>query len=80
MPQIPFSLLTKSMTHYAFLESLPTVADNVCDPPLYGMGSGNRSWAYKLLPTHRLLERIQGHNRIVQSTLGTPLVGHSFGR
>ena len=36
------------MTHYLFLESLPTVADNiVCDPLLYGTGSGDQSQAYK---------------------------------
>ena len=51
----------KSMTHYTFLESLPTAADNVvCDPPLYGTGSGDQSRAYKSLPTQWLLE---GHNR-----------------
>ena len=54
----------KSMTHYTFLELLPTVAGNVvCDPPLYGTGSGDQSRAYKPLPIHQLLERIQGHNR-----------------
>ena len=55
------------MTHYTFLESFPTVADDVvCDPSLYGTGSGDQSRAYKSLPTHRLLERIQGHNQIVE--------------
>ena len=54
---IPFPILMKSMTHHTSQESLPTVADDVvCDPPLYGMGSGDQSRAYKSLPTHRLLE------------------------
>ena len=45
-----------------FLESLPTVADDiVCDPPPYSTGSGDQSWAYKSLLTCRLLERIQGN-------------------
>ena len=34
----------------------------VCEPPLYGTGSGDQSQAYKSLPTHWLLESIQGHN------------------
>ena len=53
-----FSPMTDSMTHYTFLESLPTVADDVvCDPPLYGTGSGDQSRAYKSLPTHQLNPR-----------------------
>ena len=66
------------MAHYTFLESFPTVADDVvCDPLLYDTGSGDQSRAYKSLPTHRLSERIQGHNPRVKypSGLDTRSVG-----
>ena len=52
------------MTHHTLFESLSKVAnDIVCVPPMYGTGSGDQSQAYKSFSTHRLLERIQGHNQ-----------------
>ena len=54
-----FRLLMNSMTHYF---SQVTSNSTVCEPPLYGTGSGDQSQAYKSLPTHWLLESIQGHN------------------
>ena len=47
---------------------------------VYGLDQRKMAFSHGFTNRSLLTSCIHGHNRIVESTLGTPLVGHSFGK